>query len=93
VFVSKYSATAYSKLLLPAASTRPFAGRVFGGVPERGDVAVFRLPRDPSDRLHQADRGPAGRSSMQMVDGVLHINGQPVEAAAGRGRFRYGRRI
>src|SRR5215207_4074483 len=46
LFVSKYS-YGYSRFSLPF-SPPLFSGRIFGTAPQRGDVAVFRLPRDPS---------------------------------------------
>ena len=42
LFVSKYS-YGYSKLLVPF-SLNSFSGRLFGSVPERGDVVVFNTP-------------------------------------------------
>ena len=44
LFVSKFS-YGFSKYSLPYAAI-PFSGRIFGSEPERGDVAVFKLPRD-----------------------------------------------
>src|SRR5258707_14749169 len=46
LFVSKYS-YGYSRFSLPL-SPPLFSGRLFGHGPERGDVAVFKLPRDTS---------------------------------------------
>ncbi len=47
------------------------------GDPERGDVAVFRYPEDPS--LHYIKRviGLPG-DTVSHVDGALYINGEPV---------------
>ncbi|MDP3527065.1 MAG: signal peptidase I, partial [Hoeflea sp.] len=42
LFVSKYS-YGYSKYSIPF-SPDLFSGRIWGDEPERGDVAVFRLP-------------------------------------------------
>jgi signal peptidase I len=55
-----------------------FAGRVFfADVPERGDVAVFKLPRDnETDYIKRVIGMPGDR--IQMRDGVLFINGQAV---------------
>src|ERR1700709_1031887 len=44
LFVSKYS-YGYSRFSLPL-SPPLFNGRIFGRPPQRGDVAVFVLPRD-----------------------------------------------
>src|SRR3954463_15535485 len=46
LFVSQYS-YGYSHFSLPL-SPPLFPGRIFGSEPKRGDVAVFRLPRDTS---------------------------------------------
>src|SRR6187431_2167342 len=46
LFVSQYS-YGYSRYSLPF-SPPLFSGRIFGAAPERGDVVVFRLPREPS---------------------------------------------
>src|SRR3954451_23800268 len=44
LFVSQYS-YGYSHYSLPL-SPPLFSGRILGRAPERGDVAVFRLPKD-----------------------------------------------
>jgi len=76
LFVSKYS-YGYSHYSLPA-SPPLFSGRIFGSEPERGDVVVFRLPRDDStDYIKRVIGLPGDR--IQMIDGQLHINGQPVK--------------
>ena len=46
LFVSKYS-YGYSRYSLPF-GWPPFSGRIFGSLPKRGDVAVFKYPRDNS---------------------------------------------
>ena len=38
-----------------------FSGRIFASTAKRGDIAVFKLPRDRLDGLHQARDRPAGR--------------------------------
>ena len=76
LFVSKYS-YGYSKFSLPL-SPPLFSGRVFGSQPERGDVVVFRLPKDTStDYIKRVIGLPGDR--IQMIDGVLNINGTPVK--------------
>jgi signal peptidase I len=76
LFVSKYS-YGYSKYSFPL-SPPLFSGRIFGSEPERGDVVVFRLPKDDStDYIKRVIGLPGDR--IQMIDGVLHINGQPVK--------------
>src|ERR1700709_1347684 len=44
LFVAKYS-YGYSRFSMPF-QPNLFEGRIFGAMPQRGDVAVFKLPRD-----------------------------------------------
>src|SRR3954452_23184840 len=76
IFVSKYS-YGYSKYSFPI--TLPLInGRVLGSEPKRGDIAVFKLPSDNStDYIKRVIGLPGDR--IQMVDGVLMINDQPVK--------------
>lgn len=55
----------------------PLSGRIGGRLPARGDVAVFKLPRDPESYYIKRIVGLPG-DRIQMVGGVLTINGQPV---------------
>ena len=74
LFVSKYS-YGYSKYSLPF-SPPLFNGRIFGAMPHRGDVAVFKFPRDNStDYIKRIVGLPGDR--MQVKAGVLYINGEP----------------
>ena len=75
LFVSKY-AYGYSRHSLPF-SPRLFSGRIFGSVPERGDVVVFRMPRDNSVDYIKRIVGLPG-DTIQMQQGLLVINGVPV---------------
>jgi signal peptidase I len=76
LFVSKY-AYGYSHYSLPF-SPPLFSGRILGREPERGDVVVFRLPKDDSvDYIKRLIGFPGDR--IQMIGGLLHINGQPVK--------------
>jgi signal peptidase I len=76
LFVSKYS-YGYSHYSLPL-SPRVFSGRIFASEPQRGDVVVFRLPKDDSvDYIKRVIGLPGDR--IQMIDGVLNINGQPIK--------------
>jgi len=75
LFVSKYS-YGYSKHSLPY-SLPLFPGRILFSEPERGDVAVFKLPRDNrTDYIKRIIGLPGDR--IQVKGGVLQINGQPV---------------
>ncbi len=80
LFVSKYS-YGYSKHSFPF-SAGLFPGRVFGSPPERGDVAVFKYPGDQGQGVNRTDYikrivGMPG-DRIQMVNGVLNINGTAV---------------
>ncbi|MGE4218827.1 MAG: signal peptidase I [Alphaproteobacteria bacterium] len=75
LFVSKFS-YGYSKHSLPL-SLPLFNGRILSSEPERGDVAVFKLPSDGStDYIKRIIGLPGDR--IQVISGVLHINGEPV---------------
>ncbi|MEI9987105.1 MAG: signal peptidase I [Aliidongia sp.] len=76
VFVSKFS-YGYSKYSFPWIRP-PIGGRVFGSLPKRGDVVVFKLPRDTSVDYIKRIVGLPG-DKIQMIDGVLNINSQPVK--------------
>lgn len=76
LFVSKFS-YGYSRHTI-AFGAPLFDGRILGGEPEHGDVAVFKLPHDPSVDYIKRIVGLPG-DEIQVVNGLLHINGQPVE--------------
>ena len=77
LFVSKYS-YGYSRFSLPL-SPPLFSGRVPGSLlPQRGDVVVFRLPRDTSTDYIKRVIGLPG-DKIQVIDGVVNINGVPVK--------------
>jgi signal peptidase I len=63
----------YSKYSLPIGELPDFDGRLFGKAPERGDVVVFRLPRDPSTTFVKRLIGLPG-DRIQMRSGRLYIN-------------------
>lgn len=71
LFVSKY-AYGYSRFSLPL-SPHIFDGRVWSKAPERGDIVVFKLPRDDStDYIKRVIGLPGDR--IQVREGVLYIN-------------------
>ncbi len=75
IFVSKYR-YGYSRHSMPF-SPPVFAGRLLGQQPKRGDVIVFKLPSDGrTDYIKRLIGLPGDR--IQMIDGVLNINGEPV---------------
>ncbi|WP_020185033.1 signal peptidase I [Methylopila sp. 73B] len=75
LFVSKY-AYGYSRYSLPFGPPVG-SGRLFGSMPHRGDIAVFKLPTDNStDYIKRVIGLPGDR--VQMLDGVLHINEKAV---------------
>jgi signal peptidase I len=76
LFVSKFS-YGYSRFSFPF-GLAPIDGRIFGSLPERGDVVVFKLPADNRTDYIKRVVGLPG-DKIQVVNGVLHINGQPVE--------------
>jgi signal peptidase I len=75
LFVSKYS-YGYSHYSLPL-SPPLFSGRVFGSSPSRGDIVVFRLPKDDSTDYIKRVIGLPG-DTIEMRGGILHINGKAV---------------
>ncbi len=75
LFVSKFS-YGYSRYSLPFGLPL-FEGRIWSEEPERGDVIVFKLPRDnETDYIKRLIGLPGDR--VQMIDGILHINGTAV---------------
>jgi signal peptidase I len=74
-FVSKY-AYGYTHYSFPG-SPRWFSGRIFAAEPRRGDVVVFRLPKDDTTDYVKRIVGLPG-DDIQMIRGALHINGTPV---------------
>ena len=76
IFVSKYT-FGYSRFSLPF-SPPLFSGRIFGSEPKRGDVVVFRLPKDVQvDYVKRVVGLPGDR--IQMKEGQRYINDAPVK--------------
>lgn len=76
LFVSK-PAYGYSKHSIPF-GLADFDGRVMENTPERGDVAVFKLPTNPSIDYIKRIIGMPG-DTVQMRQGRLYLNGERVE--------------
>ena len=68
-FVSKF-AYGYSRFSLPFSLS--FSGRIFSSNPARGDVVVFRVPKDAVDYVKRVAGLPGDR--IQMKQGELFIN-------------------
>lgn len=75
LFVSKFS-YGYSKYSFPF-SPNLFDERIWATEPKRGDVAVFKLPKDNKTDYIKRVIGLPG-DEIQMIDGVLHINRKAV---------------
>jgi signal peptidase I len=75
-FASKF-AYGYTHYSLPF-SPPWFSGRIFASEPARGDVVVFRLPKDvATDYVKRVVGLPGDR--IQMKQGLLYINEEPVQ--------------
>lgn len=78
IVVSKWS-YGYSKFSSGLPVNLPVGeGRLFGRAPERGDVVVFKLPRDDKTDYIKRVIGLPG-DTVQMIAGALYVNGQPVD--------------
>jgi len=75
LFVSKYT-YGYSRHSFPF-SLAPIRGRFFGRAPERGDIVVFKYPRDNRTDFIKRVIGLPG-DTVQVSRGRLYINGQKI---------------
>ena len=73
IVVSKL-AYGWSRASVPFNPPLP-AGRLLGGKPQRGDVVVFRLPRDPSQTWIKRVIGLPG-DQIQVQGGQVFVNGR-----------------
>jgi signal peptidase I len=77
IIVSKY-AYGWSKHSFPVMLTPPTTGRLMEKVPKRGDIIVFKTPRDDKTDFIKRLVGLPG-DTIQVNRGVLSINGVPVK--------------
>jgi signal peptidase I len=93
LFVSKYS-YGYSRYSIPFGPP-VFSGRILSSDPQRGDIAVFKLPKDnETDYIKRVIGLPGDR--IQMLDGRLYINEEMVPREAAdtfRSEDAFGRRM
>lgn len=75
LFVAKWP-YGYSRFSMPF-GIASFDGRIGGGTPERGDVAVFRYPAGGEEDYVKRVIGLPG-DTIRMRDGTLHLNGTAV---------------
>ncbi|WP_295227554.1 signal peptidase I [uncultured Brevundimonas sp.] len=76
IVVSKWS-YGFSKHSIPF-SPPLFDGRIMGSTPKRGDIVVFKLPRDnKTDFIKRVIGLPGDR--IQMIANKLYINDKPVQ--------------
>ena len=68
----------YSTAALPYGDRLPRGGRLFGSMPARGDIVVFRGPAEPDVTWVKRVIGLPG-DHVRMQDGRLWLNGRQVE--------------
>src|SRR5262244_2158110 len=75
LFVSKLS-YGYSRYSFPFGLV-PFSGRILGAQPKRGDVVVFKLPRNTEKDYIKRIIGLPG-DEIYVKNGIVYINGTAV---------------
>jgi signal peptidase I len=76
IIVSKFS-YGWSRYSFPNIIVPPVSGRMMGSAPKRGDIVVFKLPRDPRiDYIKRVIGLPGDRIALR--SGARWINGEPV---------------
>ncbi|MEL1250050.1 signal peptidase I [Aurantiacibacter gilvus] len=75
LFAQKWS-YGYSRYSLPL-SPDIGEGRLFSSLPDPGDVVIFKHPIDETDYIKRVIGLPG--DTVQMIDGVLHLNGEAVD--------------
>ena len=81
IIVSKYS-YGYSHHSIPM-SPPLFSGRIMDTAPKRGDIVVFKLPRDGhTDYIKRLIGLPGDR--VQIKQSVIYINDKPTGAVVGQ---------
>lgn len=78
IVVNKFT-YGYSHYSLPFAPDW-FSGRIFGSLPKRGTVIVFRPPGDPSEDYIKRVIGLPG-DTVQVKEGALYLNGALVPSS------------
>ena len=86
LFVSKYS-YGYSKYSIPF-SPNIISGRLFDREPTRGDVAVFRLPKDTSIDYIKRIIGLPG-DTVKVLKGVVYVNNRPLDQSLFETDYKY----
>lgn len=76
LFLVEKFAYGYTRYSFPA-GLAPFSGRIFASDPKLGDVVVVRWPGEGGRNWVRRVIGLPG-DRVQMIDGVLTINGKPV---------------
>lgn len=88
--IASQTAYGYSKHSFPFVSLPIFDGRIWYTEPERGDIVIFKVPNRAFGENVMIKRlvGLPG-DTIQIIGGVLHINGKAVELKDD-GTFREG---